>query len=227
MSDSAVLEAKSRNDAGKGVSRRLRREGSVPAVLYGSEIDSVKCSVDVKAFGSVMSEHGRNAIVSLKVEGDSKEHSTIVKEIQHHPVNWDVLHVDFQEISLTQAIVVDVAIHAEGTPIGVRNDGGILEQMLHDVEIECLPTNIPSELTFDVSDLSIGDSVHVSDLVAPEGATIVTEGERSVFAVAPPTVAKDTTEDEEGVGEEAEEMAEPELVDERGKKDDEEEGNEE
>ena len=221
MSDSALLEAKPRTDAGKGVSRRLRREGSIPAVVYGSDIDSVKCSVDRKTFQSMIHSFGRNAIVSLKIQGNSNEYETIVKDIQRHPVNWDVLHIDFHRISMTERIIVEVAVHSVGTAIGVRNDGGILEQMLHEVEIECLPTNIPSELTFDVTDLQIGDTVHVSDLATPEGTTIVTEGDRSVFALAPPTVRKDEDEEDEDGLEDAEASAEPEVI-ERGKKDDDE-----
>ncbi|HAA77219.1 TPA: 50S ribosomal protein L25 [Candidatus Latescibacteria bacterium] len=227
MADSAVLEAQARELVGKGVSRRLRRDGAVPAVVYGSEIDSVKCTVDSKAFRTMIHNFGRNAIVTLKLEGGSEDYSTIVKEIQHHPVSHDILHIDFHRISMTQKIVVEVAVHSEGTPIGVRNDGGILEHMLHEIEIECLPTNIPSELTYDVTELNIGDTVHVSDLVAPEGTTFVTESDRSVFAVAPPTVRQDEDEEtEEGEGAEVEEGAtEPEVI-ERGKKDDD-EGDEE
>ena len=221
MSDSAVLEAQPRDSAGKGVSRRLRREGAVPAVVYGSEIDSVKCAVDKRTFQSVLREHGRNAIVSLRIGGNSTEFSTIVKDIQHHPVSWDILHIDFHRISMTERIVVEVAIHSEGNPIGVRNDGGILEHMLHEVEVECLPTNIPTEFIVDVTNMEIGDSVHVSDLVAPEGTTIVTESDRSVFVLAPPTVRKDDEDLEEGE-EATEESAEPEVI-ERGKKDDEDE----
>lgn len=222
MSESAVLEAKPRDNTGKGVSRRLRREGAVPAVVYGSDIDSVKCSVDRKTFTTMINDFGRNAIVSLKIDGKGEDYSTIVKEIQHHPVSWDILHIDFHRISMTERIVVEVAIHSQGTPIGVRNDGGILEHMLHEIEIECLPTNIPEELTVDVSALEIGDNIHVSDLTAPEGTTIVTDGERSVFAVAPPTVRKDDEADEEEGAEMEEGATEPEVI-ERGKKDEDEE----
>ncbi len=221
MADSAVLEARPRTDSGKGPAKRLRSEGTVPAVVYGSEIDSVKCAVDDKAFRTLIHDFGRNAIVSLKVEGSGdSDYSTIVKEIQHHPVSGDILHIDFHRISMTEKIVVDVPVHSEGVPIGVRNDGGILEHMLYQIEVECLPTNIPESIDYDVTDLAIGDTVHVSDLAIPEGSTIVTESDRSVFAVAPPTVRQEDEEDEEG--EEMEEEAqEPEVI-ERGKKDDEE-----
>jgi large subunit ribosomal protein L25 len=220
MSDTAVLEAKPRAAAGKQASKQLRTVGSVPAVVYGSEIDSVKCSVDQKAFKALINDFGRNAIVSLKVAG-GQDYETIVKDIQHHPVSWDVLHIDFHRISMTQRLVVDVLIHPEGIPLGVRNDDGILEQMLHSVEVECLPTNIPETMVFDVTELEIGDTVHVSDLGTPEGATIVTEGDRSVFALIPPSVRKDEEEEEEGDEALEDEYAEPEVI-ERGKKDDEE-----
>ncbi len=218
MSDTAVLEAKPRSTAGKQTSKQLRTVGSVPAVVYGSEIDSVKCSVDQKAFKALINGFGRNAIVSLKVAG-GQDYETIVKDIQHHPVSWDVLHVDFHRISMTQRLVVDVLIHPEGIPLGVRNDDGILEQMLHSVEVECLPTNIPKTMVFDVTELEIGDTIHVSDLGTPEGATIVTEGDRSVFALIPPSVRKEDEEDEEGDEVLEDESAEPEVI-ERGKKDD-------
>jgi len=222
MSESAVLEARNRDNTGKGVSRRLRNEGAVPAVVYGSEIDSVKCAVDSRAFRSMIQEFGRNAIVSLKVDGQGEDYSTIVKEIQSDPVSGELLHIDFHRISMTQKIVVEVTIHSEGTPIGVRNDGGVLEHMLHQIEVECLPTDIPESFHFDVTELEIGDTVHVSDLIAPEGTTFVTEGDRSVFAVAPPTVRKDDDEAETEEGAETpEEATEPEVI-ERGKKEEDE-----
>ena len=220
MSDSAVLEAKPRTEAGKQSSKHYRIEGAVPAVVYGSEIDSIKCAVDLKAFQAMIHEFGRNAIVSLKIAGSSEtDYSTIVKEIQHHPVTGNILHIDFHRISMTKRLIVEVAVHSEGVPTGVRNDGGILEQMLHEVEVECLPTNIPEVIVFEVSELEIGDTIHVSDLVTLEGTVIVTDNERTVFTVAPPTVPKDGTEDEEG--EEPTEDQEPEVI-ERGKKDGEE-----
>jgi large subunit ribosomal protein L25 len=219
MSDTAVLEAQPRTDAGKQISKQLRREGAFPAVVYGSEIDSVKCAVNLRAFRALVSEFGRNAIVSLKV-GGGEDYSTIMKDVQHHPVSGEVLHVDFHRISMTEKIVVDVLVHATGIPSGVRNDGGILEQLLHQVEVECLPTDIPETMQYDVTVLEIGDTIHVSDLITPEGTEIVTDGERSVFALIPPSVRKDEDEDEDGE-EPTEESQEPEVI-ERGKKEDEE-----
>ena len=218
MSESAELRATERSEAGKGASRRLRGTGRIPAVVYGPEIQPVNCSVDQRDFASVVNEHGRNAIVTLSVGGDG--HSTIIKEVQHNPLSGQVLHVDFHRISLTERIVVEVPIHGEGVPVGVRNDGGVLEHLLHEIEVECLPTEIPGEILFDVSDLSIGDSVHVSDLRVSGEVVLVTEGDRSVFVLVPPTVRAADEEEEEEI-EEDEEMQEPEVI-ERGKREDEE-----
>jgi large subunit ribosomal protein L25 len=221
MPEAAVLLADGRSEAGKGSAKRLRGSGRIPAVVYGPEIHPVNCSVDQREFAAVVAEHGRNAIITLNVQDGESGHSTIIKEVQHNAISGQVLHVDFHRISLTKRIVVQVRIHSEGTPVGVRNDGGILEQLLHEVEVECLPTEIPTEILFDVSDLSIGDSVHVFDLPAQGQVTFVTDGDRSVFVLAPPTVRQTDEEDEDEIGEDVEETQEPEVI-ERGKRDDEE-----
>ena len=220
MSETAVLKAAERTDAGKGPSRRLRGTGRIPAVVYGPEIQPVNCSIDQREFSAVVSEHGRNAIITLNVDGGADGHSTIIKEVQHNPLSGQVLHVDFHRISLTERLVVEVPVRSEGTPLGVRNDGGILEQLLHTVEVESLPTEIPDEIFFDVNEMVIGDSVHVSDLVVAGQAEIVTEGDRSVFVLVPPTVRQEDEEEVEEL-EEDEEMREPEVI-ERGKREEDE-----
>ncbi len=227
MSETAVLQAAERTEAGKGYSKRLRGSGRIPAVVYGPEIQPANCSIDQRDFHSIVSEHGRNAIITLQIAGSQNgSHSTIIKEVQHNPLSGQVLHVDFHRISLTERIVVEVPVISEGTPLGVRNDGGILEQLLHEIEVECLPTEIPDAVSFDVSDLVIGDSVHISDLSPPPGnAEFVTDGDRSVFVLVPPTVRQVDEEEEEELVEEEEEMQEPEVI-ERGKRDDEEEEDE-
>jgi len=221
MSDQVVLKAEIRSEAGKQAAKRLRAAGRLPAVVYGDKAGSIACSVDVKALETVLHEHGRNAIINLDT-GDETQ-STIVKELQQDYLRGDMIHVDFHRIDLTQKIVVEVLVESNGIPTGVRNDGGILEQMLHHIELECLPTEIPERVVVDVAALGVGDSLHVSDLTLenPEN-TIVTDGERTVFAVAAPAVQ--LTAEEEEV-EETEEMQEPELI-ERGKKDDDEDAEE-
>lgn len=221
----ATLKADRRSDVGKEISKRLRRSGKVPAVMYRRD-QSQPCAIELKDFATLVHSEGRNAIVSLQFEGDG-EHTTIIKEIQHHPLKGDILHIDFHEISLTETIVVEVAVIAVGTPVGVRADGGILEHRLHHLEVECLPMAIPENFEVDVNEMAIGDTIHVSDLTVVGDIKIVTEADRSVFVVVPPSVMKVAEdEEEEGVeGEEGEEeLTEPEMVDGRGKKDDEDEG---
>jgi large subunit ribosomal protein L25 len=165
---------------------------------------------------AALHKHGRNAIINLET-GDQTQ-STIVKELQQDFLRGNMIHVDFHCIDLTQKIVVEVMVESAGIPNGVRNEGGILEQMLHHIELECLPTEIPERVVVDVSALGIGDSLHVSDITLenPEH-TIITDAERTVFALAAPTVVRDTD------GEESESaITEPEVI-ERGKKDDEDE----
>lgn len=215
MSEQVVLKAEVRSGVGKQVAKRLRAAGKLPAVVYGAKVDPIVCSVDAKELEVALHKHGRNAIINLET-GDQTQ-STIVKELQQDFLRGNMIHVDFHCIDLKQKIVVEVMVESEGTPNGVRNDGGILEQMLHHIELECLPTEIPDRIIVDVSALEIGDSLHVSDITLenPEH-TIVTDGERTVFALAAPTVVRD-----EDAEESEEEITEPEVI-ERGKKDEDE-----
>ena len=221
MSDQAVLKAEVRSGVGKQVAKRLRAEGKLPAVVYGAKSESVACSVDAKTLESVLHSHGRNAIINLRT-GDITQ-STIVKELQHDYLRGNILHVDFHRIDLTQKIVVEVMVESEGIPTGVRNEGGILEQMLHHVEIECLPTEIPERIFLDVTELAVGDTFHVSDITLENPAHfIVTDGERTLFSLAAPSVLHTAEEEEaEAEAEAAVGLQEPEVI-ERGKKEEEE-----
>ncbi|HYR51457.1 MAG TPA: 50S ribosomal protein L25 [Candidatus Dormibacteraeota bacterium] len=202
------LEAAARADAGKGVARRLRAGGRVPGVYYGRGEDSIPLTVALKDLMSVLeSTDGSNVIVDLKLGGQAaKDRKALIREIQRHPVAGTILHLDLQHISLTERITVEVPIVLIGVPTGVKDGGGILEHLLREVEVECLPTDIPSKLEVDVSALQIGDSLHVSDLKA-ERATILTEADRAIAAVVPPTILEEVKPAE---GEAA--VAEPEVI---------------
>ena len=222
MFDQVSLTVDVRAESGKKVAKRLRYRGQLPAVVYGEGTASVACSVDYRALSDLLKAHGRNAIISLSA-GDARQ-STIIKDIQYHPVRGEMLHVDFHRIDLTRKIVVEVPIRATGSAVGVRISEGILEQMLHELEVECLPTEIPDHIEIDVSDLEIGDSLHVSDIVVQgDDLSVVTDSDRTVFAVAAPALVMEEAEegaDEEGLvaeGEAGEEMQEPELI-ERGRR---------
>ncbi|HMI30141.1 MAG TPA: 50S ribosomal protein L25 [Candidatus Limnocylindrales bacterium] len=209
------LEAEHRTDVGKGVARKLRAGGRVPGVYYGRGEDSIPLTISLKDLASVLeAADGSNVIVDLRLSGDSpKDRKALIREIQRDPVAGLILHLDLQHISLTERITVEVPIVLIGTPIGVKEGGGILEHLLREVEVECLPTDIPSKLEIDVSLLQIGDSLHVSDLKA-ERAEILTEAERAIASVVPPTVLEEVKPAEEGA------VAEPELIA-TGKKDEE------
>ena len=223
MTDQVFLSADVRTEAGKKIAKRLRCQGRLPAVVYGEREVPIACSVEQRALADLLHDHGRNAIIALTA-GDTRQ-STIVKDIQYHPLNGDILHVDFHRINLTRKIVVEVPIAVQGVPLGVRNDGGILEHMLHGLEVECLPTDIPDQVGVDVSKLEIGDSLHVSDLALDsDDLTIVTDGDRTVFAVVAPAIVAAEEEAEDEMVEE--EMQEPEVI-ERGRRGgDDEEGDE-
>jgi large subunit ribosomal protein L25 len=197
-----ALKGARRNGIGKGVARKLRQTGSIPAVYYGRGEEPIVLTVVVKELEEViLKAEGSNVIVDLKVDGDGVgDRKALIREI---------LHLDLQHISLTETITVEVPVVLTGIPIGVKDGGGILEHLLREVEVECLPTDIPSRLEIDVSALNIGDSLHVSDLKADK-VTIVTEGERSIAAVVPPTVLEEAKPAEEGAA-----TAEPELVKEK------------
>ena len=201
------LEAEHRTDVGKGVARKLRAGGRVPGVYYGRGEDSIPLTISLKDLASVLeAADGSNVIVDLRIPGDSaKDRKALIREIQRDPVAGLILHLDLQHISLTERITVEVPIVLLGTPIGVKEAGGILEHLLREVEVECLPTDIPSKLEVDVSGLQIGDSLHVSDIKV-ERAEILTEADRAIAAVVPPTVLEEVKPAEEGA------VAEPELI---------------
>ena len=224
-----TLECERREKTGTRMARRLRRNGRVPGIVYGEKGPPVPVSVDHKVLWDILHRQGRNVIVSLRLGEDGGEdaQTTIIKDLQHHPIRGDVLHVDFHRISLTEKIVVEVAVEAVGSAVGVREGGGVLERMLQRVEVECLPGEIPDRIDVDVASMNIGDTRHVSDLALEGDARIITDGDRSVFVVVPPTVARELEEEEvEAEAEEEEEEAqEPEVI-ERGRKEEPEAGGE-
>jgi len=201
------LKSERRSGVGKGVARKLRAAGSIPAVYYGRGEAPIPLSMNAKEVEGML--HGAaaaNVIVDLKVAGEAvADRKALIREIQRDPVGGHILHIDLQHISLTERIVVEVPVELVGTPTGVKDGGGILEHLLRTVEVECLPTDIPNRLEVDVSLLNIGDTLHVSDIKA-ERVTIKTEAERAIATVVPPTIL------EEVAPAAAEGVVEPELV---------------
>ena len=202
-----VLQGKIRTGAGKGVARKARMRGSIPGIIYGEGETSIPFEATRDDFQALIhTVSGENVIVDLKLEGDTSDRKAIIREIQRDPLKGAILHFDLQHISLTEKVTVDVPIVVVGVPTGVKDFGGILEFILREVKVECLPTEIPPKVEIDVTALKIGDSIHVSDLVV-EKVTVLTDRERAVVTVVPPAAEEVVVE-----AAAAPEVAEPELV---------------
>lgn len=186
------LEAKIRKESGKEAVRRIRREGLIPAVVYRRGEKSTPLVLDRKALEKVLRAGGENVIINLNIAGDekSKGRTCIIKEIQHDPVTGNLLHADFNQISLTEAIKVNVPLATMGEAVGVKQDGGILEHLLWEVQVECLPTQIPQKLEVDVTNLKIGDALFVKDIISPKGIKILNDPEIRIVAVEKPVEIK-------------------------------------
>ncbi|MCB9772472.1 MAG: 50S ribosomal protein L25 [Candidatus Omnitrophica bacterium] len=184
------LDVQIREEVGTAKAKAIRRENFVPGIVYGSKKPPTAVKVSRKAYERIRREHhGENVIFHISVfNGDKKlrDYSAIVKEEQHHPVSDQVLHIDFNRISLTDKITVNVGITAVGEAVGVKRDGGSLEHVLWELDVVCLPTQIPHHLQADVSKLEIGDSIHVREIVLPEGVITKHDLDAIVFTVVPP-----------------------------------------
>lgn len=204
------VEVRSRTETGKGAARKLRRSGFVPGVVYGMGKEPLPLTVDAETVHK-LSRAGHAVLVELSVDGTAPEEgvAAIVKSVDRHPVTWEPLAVDFQWVSLTETVDVPVPVVTVGEPRGVAEQGGILEQHMHEVTIRCLPTEIPEALELDVSELMIGDSLHVRDLKVPEGVEILEDEDETVVSIAAPRVVEEE-EEAEAAEEVAEELAEGE-----------------
>lgn len=222
--DFVELRANLKEGTGKEINKKLREEGGVPCVVYKKGEPSVSLKVDNKDLTKALhTDAGENVILNLKIDGVKKRNSrtVIIKEIQKDPIRDCLLHVDFQEISLTEKLKVKVPIIARGEAIGVKQGEGVLQHVMWETDIECLPTNIPEKIEVDISHLNIGDAVYIKDILAPEGVKILNDPEAVVFSV------EHIKEVEEVTAPPAEgEVAEPEVIKEKKEKAEEVEGEE-
>ncbi|MBI4708190.1 MAG: 50S ribosomal protein L25 [Candidatus Omnitrophica bacterium] len=207
-----LLDAEQRQEIGKGKVKHLRDAGFLPAVVYFGGKNSLALKISRSQLIKLVHQyHIETAVINLKVKDDTtkKSRPCLIKEIQYDPVRGDIVHVDFNEISLTKAIKVNVPVVAKGDSIGVKQEGGSLEHILWEVEVECLPTSIPKEIEIDITQLKLGDSIHVKDIVAPSGVKILTEPEGIVLTIAAPM------KEEVAAPVEGEEVKEPEVIKEK------------
>lgn len=219
MAENATLSAALRDEKGKSAARRIRREGRIPAVIYGRGEETRELSLDAHEFEMLVKRYSLDTtLIELAIGGTKGgKVKALVSEVQSHPYKPQVLHVDFHQIHAGERVTVAVPVRLLGTPQGVK-DGGVLQHVMHEVELECAVEVIPDVLEIDVSELVIGDSVHVSDLTVPEGVELLVELNRTVCTVAAPTILEEPEE---------EEAVEPELIGEDGEVIEPEEGDEE
>ncbi len=210
-----TVRAELRAGRGKNDSRRLRARGMVPLTIYGGEGEPVAAAAPLAELAAILrSGAGHNAIFTLDVDGVGPS-EVMFLDRQIDPVKTRLIHADLRRLVRGQEIEVTVRVELDGEPAGVRDGGGILEQLLREVEIRCRPSIIPDALNADVSNLGVHEVLHVSDLQAPEGVTILTEPETAVATVA--VVREEQVEERTP----EEEVAEPEVIG-KGKKEDEE-----
>jgi large subunit ribosomal protein L25 len=201
----ATLAAELRNETGKGAARKLRAAGRVPAVIYGHHREPQGLSVNARELTRLLERIAAGStVIELGLAGGIAK--TLIREIQRHPLKRTVVHVDFQELVAGEKVTVGCPLVFVGVPTGVREQGGLAEEVMRELQISVDASNIPNHIDVDVSGVTIGHPLHVADLQLPEGVTALDEGTATVFAVAAPKTAEAT------VTPEAATTAEPEVI---------------
>lgn len=213
------LDVQIRSEVGSRNVQRVRRQDCVPGIVYGGKKKTASVKMNRRAFERIRRQHHGEVVFHINImEGDKKleDYSAIVKEEQHDPVTDEVLHVDFKRISLKEEIEVKAPIVAKGEAIGVKRDGGSVDQILWELNVICLPMDMPEEIVVDVNALEIGDSIYVKDIVLPASVKTKQDLEAIVLSVIPPR------KEEEEIPVEVEEGMEPELIKEKKEEEEEE-----
>ncbi len=219
--DFVELKASLREEKGKELNKKLRNTGLVPGVVYRKGEETLSLKIDSKSLSKALhTEAGENVIIKLFIEGDKKkkERIVVIKELQKDPVKDKLVHVDLNEISLTETLKVKVPIMAKGEAIGVKQEGGVLQHIMWEADVECLPTNIPDKIEVDVTNLKIGGTLSIKDILPPEGVKILGDPESIVFSVEHVKTIEETV----AVPVEGESL-EPELIREKKEKEEAEE----
>jgi large subunit ribosomal protein L25 len=185
---SVALKAYPRSQVRQNVVKKLRVAGRVPATIYGRQTKPQNLEVNAREIGDLINHSAsENLLVDLAVENDAKpKRLALVQEIQHHPVNGKVLHVDFHEVAEDEKVTVHVPLETSGEAAGVKTGGGTLEHILHKLKVRCLPKDLPDQIIVDVTSLEIGKSFHLGDIKAPAGVEIIGDKHISVLAVSAP-----------------------------------------
>jgi large subunit ribosomal protein L25 len=203
MAKQVKLTARSRSESGRNAVKSVRARGSVPAVIYGHRTAPANLEVSHRELEVLLSHAvGENILVDLEIQDGSKTSNqlSLIQEVQRHTLRPQILHVDFQAVSMTEEISADITIEPFGEADGVKNFGGLLEQSIRSLAIRCLPQDLPEIIKVDVSAMKIGDSIHVRDLPLPKGVEADVDADLTVFIVAEPAVATEATAKEGAAG---------------------------
>ena len=192
MAKQVKLKAEPRTNVGRSAVRKLKARGFIPAVIYGGKVKPQPLQVAARDVNAMMSHaSGENVLVELEIVGEKSSRTALVQEVQHSPVGGEIRHLDFHAISMDETIQAEVPLDPIGTANGVKNFGGLLEQSLRALAIECLPRDLPDRITVDVSALNIGDSIHVRDIQLPSGVTAKVPLDLTAFSVLAPVVEEE------------------------------------
>jgi large subunit ribosomal protein L25 len=192
MAKQVKLKAERRDGTGRSAVRKLKARGIVPAIIYGSKDKPQPLQVSAREINAMLSHaSGENILVELEIDGEKSNRMALVQEIQHSPVGGHVLHIDFHAVSMDETIHAEVPLEGVGIPNGVKNFGGLLEQNLRALAIECLPRDLPDRITVDVSALNIGDSIHVREIQLPAGVAVKVQPDLTAFSVLAPAVEEE------------------------------------
>ena len=211
MSNQVSLKAQRRTALGRNAVKKVKAEKAVPAILYGSGVEPQTLQVERRAIDNLLSRAvGENILVNLEIEdgGKSGGRLALINEVQHHPVNQSVLHIDFQAVSMNETLVAEVVIEPLGEAAGVKTSGGLLGQSLRSIEVECLPKDLPEIIRVDVSALELGQSLHVRDLPKLPGVAYNADEDLTVFLVSEPKTTEEAAPAEGAA-------TEPEVINEK------------
>jgi large subunit ribosomal protein L25 len=219
MAKQVQLKAKARTETGKGQVKRMRGDGVVPGVVYGAGVKPMPITVASKALAEVLAQASSgNVLVDLQVDegGQTRNRLALLQEVQSHPVNDVLLHVDFREVSATAKMRTTVAVRPVGEPVGVKTGGGVLEFVLRELHVECLPKDLPDVVEVNVEKLEIGQTISVGDLAVPASVTVLDPKDRAVFTVAAPMAEEVEAAPAEGAPTEPEVIGEKKAEGEEG-----------
>jgi large subunit ribosomal protein L25 len=211
MAQQVKLKAQKRTLVGRNAVKKIKEQGLVPGVIYGSEAEPMTLQIDARELTTVLAHaSSEHVLVELEiVDGSQSTHRlALIQEVQHHPLKRALVHVDFHAVSATEKIYSEVPIEAVGEALGVRTFGGLLEYSLRTLEVECYPQDLPDIVRIDVSNLNIGESLHVRDIQLPAGVEAITDDDLTVVSVVASRVGEEVTEPTEA-------LATPEVITEK------------